>query len=474
MNGVRSIFRRKGYLLTALAAAVLLAASSGTAWAQTLTGFSVSSVTVDEADADGVEVKVTRSGDDTDFNAKYGPITLVNPAGITIVPAGGTHNNTLDFEDDSNEITLTITAVADTNWVSEQRLLTLVSAEGESISNATLRVTVSDPAPVAKFSRDSITLSDDTNATVTMSVEPVGSLGAVVETDIMVMVDPANALDDDALDDGRIITVTVGAETEPVAPNEMGLFPVSFSASNGLRTEAGVALNIMADDDLANNTIPKVTFSFVPLSATSDGTAALGEIVGENSLTITLPSAGTPTSSGEDIGIESVEVDAANSDGKVNEGTTTMVTVTLTEDWTAATAAKITLAIGVPKGGDGGLKGEAEIKPSPGGGPADLLLGSMNLAVNKDQDEVSIALLVNDDLDAVDEKFVITATLAAVPDVTGGELTGNFAGTIVDDETQTYEFEVKTDDDEIVEDANFEVTLRRSPTDPRTKMWRSS
>ena len=34
MNGVRSIFRRKGYLLTALAAAVLLAASSGTAWAQ--------------------------------------------------------------------------------------------------------------------------------------------------------------------------------------------------------------------------------------------------------------------------------------------------------------------------------------------------------------------------------------------------------------------------------------------------------
>ena len=34
MNGTRTIFRRKGYLLTALTAAVLLAASSGTAWAQ--------------------------------------------------------------------------------------------------------------------------------------------------------------------------------------------------------------------------------------------------------------------------------------------------------------------------------------------------------------------------------------------------------------------------------------------------------
>ena len=36
MNGVRSTYKRKGYLLTALAAAVLLAASSGTAFAQQL------------------------------------------------------------------------------------------------------------------------------------------------------------------------------------------------------------------------------------------------------------------------------------------------------------------------------------------------------------------------------------------------------------------------------------------------------
>ena len=41
MNVARSTFMRKGYLLTALAvAAVLLAASSGTAWAQTITASS--------------------------------------------------------------------------------------------------------------------------------------------------------------------------------------------------------------------------------------------------------------------------------------------------------------------------------------------------------------------------------------------------------------------------------------------------
>ena len=41
MNGVRSIFMRKGYLMTALLAAVLLAASSGTAWPQQLDEISI-------------------------------------------------------------------------------------------------------------------------------------------------------------------------------------------------------------------------------------------------------------------------------------------------------------------------------------------------------------------------------------------------------------------------------------------------
>ena len=170
---------------------------------------------------------------------------------------------------------------------------------------------------------------------------------------------------------------------------------------------------------------------------------------------------------GGDIGIKSVKVDAAKSDNKVDEGTTTTVTVTLTEDWTEATAAEITLVIGVPDGTAGGDKGNAELEASTDGGPVDLLLGSLTLAVNKDQDDVSIALLVNDDLDAVDEKFVITATLTGVEDVTDADkLKGNFSGTIVDDETQTYEFEVKTDDDEIKEDDTFEVTLKAKPNRP--------
>ena len=49
MNGARSTYMRKGYLLTALAAAVLLAASSGTAYAQRVTiGFDGASGQVSE------------------------------------------------------------------------------------------------------------------------------------------------------------------------------------------------------------------------------------------------------------------------------------------------------------------------------------------------------------------------------------------------------------------------------------------
>ena len=62
MNGVRSISMRKGYLLTALAAAVLLAASSGTAQAQT--GLSAITATLEAPSrvAEGDDITITVKG----------------------------------------------------------------------------------------------------------------------------------------------------------------------------------------------------------------------------------------------------------------------------------------------------------------------------------------------------------------------------------------------------------------------------
>ena len=61
MNGVRSISRRKGYLLTALAAAVLLAASSGTAWAQQLSDVEVT-LEAPRSMAEGGDTTITVRG----------------------------------------------------------------------------------------------------------------------------------------------------------------------------------------------------------------------------------------------------------------------------------------------------------------------------------------------------------------------------------------------------------------------------
>ena len=61
MNGARTIFRRKGYLLTALAAAVLLAASSGTAWAQALEGVTIT-LEGPKSVAEGADATITVRG----------------------------------------------------------------------------------------------------------------------------------------------------------------------------------------------------------------------------------------------------------------------------------------------------------------------------------------------------------------------------------------------------------------------------
>ena len=89
MNVARSTLVRKGYLLTALAVAVLLAVSSGTAWAQTIS-FRTSRATVAEGASTNtatpapLTVTITRSGN---FD-QLGATTADDP---TPLPAGADH-----------------------------------------------------------------------------------------------------------------------------------------------------------------------------------------------------------------------------------------------------------------------------------------------------------------------------------------------------------------------------------------------
>ena len=101
MNGVRSTYMRKGYLLTALAAAVLLAASSGTALAQSV-GFVGTSATMGEgaspaahtADPITVEIDVSGltlsgAGGKPGSSLAFGTLTIEHDADDAVVPWGG-------------------------------------------------------------------------------------------------------------------------------------------------------------------------------------------------------------------------------------------------------------------------------------------------------------------------------------------------------------------------------------------------
>ena len=226
MNGVRSISMRKGYWLTALAAAVLLAASSGTAWAQSV-GFSKSSVTVMEG-ADGedkgpaqiVDIRISgltapSDGPPADLGnlaSGLGMLTITHEdldEGIVDVDArSGTQrlwlilegstalaDSHMDTADDMNngKVALSgmsnqfaydnngiirlaiIDPVGDNNWKDDEFDIILnVSMAGVSNTQAKVTVTFSDVtvAPVVKFDPASIKLTERSQTTTTVTVAP--------------------------------------------------------------------------------------------------------------------------------------------------------------------------------------------------------------------------------------------------------------------------------------------------------------
>ncbi len=113
MNGVRSISMRKGYLLTALAAAVLLAASSGTALAQNTTGVTItgpSMNTVNEGGTATYTVAVrgyvdAASAADSPTAANTVIVTLATPT-ATATPAA-TEGEAVDLNSNAHVLSVT-------------------------------------------------------------------------------------------------------------------------------------------------------------------------------------------------------------------------------------------------------------------------------------------------------------------------------------------------------------------------------
>ena len=364
MNGVRSIFMRKGYLLTALAAAVLLAASSGTAYAQSI-GFVGTSATLGEGAQDPkvdpaapshpVIVKIRIAGLTELTSAALGAVTLEHKAdygadgaqgggddldgnnrrvwqigGTALSPTktGIDNGGPLETVTENGDITLAlIDPAGDGDWKNGKFTMTLKAGGfGITPSPATFTVTVmdNDTPPSATFSKTSISLTEDSSTPVTVKVDvPRGTPGddrptaldgeitttapglAAAPSVLMVMVNPADALDDDGERDGKTATdatkddgpieiiidstIAEGTDGRYLVPHMRAGRAVPGVYVVGEIDEVAAAAEtwtIRATKDMAGFRSPTVTVSFVRASLTTD----VGDVRAGAALTIAVQS----------------------------------------------------------------------------------------------------------------------------------------------------------------------------------------
>ena len=321
MNGVRSISMRKGYLLTALAAAVLLAASSGTAYAQSI-GFSGSSnsmmegATPDEKTPAPIVVTInisglTLEGDDANREDGLGVITIDHDADLAY-PGQATRSgdqlrvwidgesSALDESEtvsDSNLVEhptisgkyglptggeihydnngviqlVIIDPGGDGNWMDNDFIMNIESEGllGISPSPGSYKITVVDTSvqPTAKFSKTSVALTEGTETstgnevaiTVGVGMDDTAPAGLVSLTNnIRFTTSPADAAVEACLPDSDDDVIALGLSgIDPVA-DEDDTWQVSAAAGS----TAAATIGIVACGDMSGFNDEMVTFSF--------------------------------------------------------------------------------------------------------------------------------------------------------------------------------------------------------------------
>ena len=318
MNGVRSTFMRKGYLLTALAALLLLA-SSGTASAQSV-GF-VGDTTVTVMEGAGVqgtripalEVTVSRTvaafpPHDDIFETGDELVLLHNGAlvGATIrrvADTAITSGANLNFPAGVHEMTLTITVDEDATWDDEELVLTLRSNVNGVVPDPaifTAMIEDGEPQPEFRFHRTTIDVTEtsDTSVDLSVGVGPYGSigegrlaaaLGALGDNDgaILLAVNPplAHGATDEhpvtlSIDGGAGADIVLGVPTDGTAGSYISAAR-AYNLGNisaAVATGGMITLNIKANPDLAGFQDPTITLTLVDGRPTANKIAGGGSI----------------------------------------------------------------------------------------------------------------------------------------------------------------------------------------------------
>ncbi len=345
MNGARSTFMRKGYLLTALAAAVLLAASPGIASAQSVS-FTTSSGSLPEgatgapATPAPLHIYVDISGivddpatmdvdESTTSDDAAGEITLVHNLDTSGLSVGDdptadnarrvwqrTGGNLVGITTESTNLAyrgngrLELVIIdppggQDGNWLDEKYTLKLASDNDAVSAGGVFNLSIVDDevAPVAKFKHvnaPNVSLQETSSTTISVGID-AGTRTAAMQgvmaaaPALMAMITPANAKIGDCggtagnfLDiESNDTNVTVSMEgTFPLGSGT--LEPSTATATNAANSTATYEdLTVEACSDMANFRDMQVGLSFVATSlvAGTDGTVADG-----GTLTITVDS----------------------------------------------------------------------------------------------------------------------------------------------------------------------------------------
>ena len=362
MNGARSTFMRKGYLLTALAAAVLLAASPGIASAQSVS-FATSSGSLPEGATGAtntpapLHIYVNISGivddpatEDVDESTTStdgaGAITIEhNLDGTTLTgtdPTAAdarrvwqrTGGNLVAIESTvtnlayrgNGRLELVIIDPADGtdgNWLDEKYTLKLASASAGVSDGGVFNLTIVDDevAPVAKFKHvnaPSISLQEASTTTVNVGIDAGTRTAAqqgvmTAAPALMAMVSPADAkIGDCGTDAGNFLDIA--ADGTNVSVSMQGTF--SLGTGTLVTGQAGVtdnttatypALTVEACSDMANFRDMQVELSFVARSLGAGTNGADGMVANGGAVTITVDSnEATPTVS---FATSSIDID---------------------------------------------------------------------------------------------------------------------------------------------------------------------
>ena len=348
MNGVRSISMRKGYLLTALAAAVLLAASSGTAYAQSI-GFSGTSNSMMEGATPDAKTPapivvtinisgLTLEGDDANREDGLGVITIdhnadeaypgqaerdgdmqrvwidgessaldesetVSDSGLVEhtmlsgkygLPAGG------EIHYDNNGVIrlVIIDPGGDGNWMDNNFLMDIESDKrGVTANPGSYKVTVVDTSvqPTAKFSKTSLALTEETQTSVPVAITvgvgtdedaPAGL--ATLSNNIQFTTSPAGAAvmgDCVADDDDDVIALTLSGIAAEGTEDD------TWQVTGGAGQVGTATIGIEACGDMSGFNDEMVTFSFVGMSLAGVPTG-YGNVAAGPDLVVTVRSEG--------------------------------------------------------------------------------------------------------------------------------------------------------------------------------------